>query len=73
MLGNGLRADVWKSFQERYGIEKFGEFYASTEGNANLINVTGEFAAVGFIPKLLTRVYPVKLVSSGFFFFFSRL
>ncbi|KAI8944538.1 fatty acid transporter protein [Xylaria longipes] len=31
-LGNGLRPDVWAKFQERFGIESIGEFYASTEG-----------------------------------------
>ncbi|KAJ2992987.1 hypothetical protein NUW58_g1987 [Xylaria curta] len=31
-LGNGLRPDVWARFQERFGIEGVGEFYAATEG-----------------------------------------
>ncbi|KAI0466231.1 fatty acid transporter protein [Xylaria cf. heliscus] len=30
-LGNGLRPDVWAKFQERFGIEIIGEFYAATE------------------------------------------
>ncbi|CAR22138.1 long-chain fatty acid transporter FAT1 [Lachancea thermotolerans CBS 6340] len=29
--GNGLRADIWQEFRERFGIEVIGEFYASTE------------------------------------------
>ncbi|KAI1324665.1 acetyl-CoA synthetase-like protein [Xylariaceae sp. FL0255] len=31
-IGNGLRPDVWARFQERFGIESIGEFYAATEG-----------------------------------------
>ncbi|KAI9769113.1 MAG: hypothetical protein M1840_004464 [Geoglossum simile] len=31
MCGNGLRPDVWKKFQERFGIVEVGEFFASTE------------------------------------------
>ncbi|SCU91612.1 LAFA_0F04786g1_1 [Lachancea sp. 'fantastica'] len=29
--GNGLRADIWQEFRNRFGIEVIGEFYASTE------------------------------------------
>ncbi|SCU93832.1 LAME_0F05138g1_1 [Lachancea meyersii CBS 8951] len=29
--GNGLRADIWQEFRNRFGIEIIGEFYASTE------------------------------------------
>ncbi|GAP91620.1 putative AMP-binding enzyme [Rosellinia necatrix] len=37
-LGNGLRPDVWARFQERFGIESVGEFYASTEGSGGTWN-----------------------------------
>ncbi|KAI0204393.1 acetyl-CoA synthetase-like protein [Astrocystis sublimbata] len=37
-LGNGLRPDVWAKFQERFGIESIGEFYAATEGTAGTWN-----------------------------------
>ncbi|KAK2763732.1 putative NRPS-like protein biosynthetic cluster [Arachnomyces sp. PD_36] len=30
--GNGLSADIWEKFQERFGIPEVGEFFASTEG-----------------------------------------
>jgi len=46
--GNGLKASIWKEFQERFGIEKIVEVYGSTEGNVALINLTGHLGAVGF-------------------------
>lgn len=44
--GNGLRADVWKLFRERFGIEKICEFYNSTELVLSLTNpCRGDFLA----------------------------
>lgn len=37
-LGNGLRPDVWARFQDRFGIESVGEFYAATEGTGGTWN-----------------------------------
>ena len=62
-IGNGLRPDIWKKFQERFNIGVIGEFYAATEGNANLLNNRNKFAAVGFITPLIAALYPVKLVA----------
>lgn len=39
MFGNGLRPDVWKRFEERFGIQTVSEFFNSTEGVFGLINV----------------------------------
>ncbi|KAK4990208.1 hypothetical protein LTR50_002682 [Elasticomyces elasticus] len=39
MFGNGLRPDVWRKFQERFGIETVSEFFNSTEGVFGLLNV----------------------------------
>lgn len=61
-LGNGLRPEVWTKFKERFGVTMIGEFYASTEGNCQLINYTGKQNAVGFISPMIQQVYPVKLV-----------
>lgn len=38
-----------------------GEFYAATEGNANLLNFVGRQGAVGFVPTILDSIYTVKL------------
>lgn len=38
-IGNGLRPDVWPKFQARFNIPAVAEFYASTEGNASLVNL----------------------------------
>ena len=34
--GNGLRPQIWKQFMSRFNIERIGEFYGATEGNANI-------------------------------------
>jgi fatty-acyl-CoA synthase len=45
--GNGLRPDIWQSFQSRFGIRRIAEFYGSTEGNCITINTTGVEGSVG--------------------------
>ncbi|RUS32245.1 hypothetical protein BC938DRAFT_475960 [Jimgerdemannia flammicorona] len=54
--GNGLRADIWNQFRDRFGIRMIGEFYASTEGTNSLFNPNnGEFGsgAVGHRGSLI--------------------
>ncbi len=46
-VGNGLRPDVWDGFCERFGIDRVGEFYAATEGNAETANVFNLSGTVG--------------------------
>jgi acyl-CoA synthetase (AMP-forming)/AMP-acid ligase II len=36
-IGNGLRANVWKEFDERFGIKCF-EFYSASEANCTIGN-----------------------------------
>ncbi|MAL97556.1 long-chain-acyl-CoA synthetase [Hydrocarboniclastica marina] len=38
MIGNGLRPSIWRTFKDRFGIEKVAEFYASSEGNIGFSN-----------------------------------
>lgn len=45
--GNGLRPDIWRSFKERFGIQRVAEFYGSTEGNAITVNVLNVEGSVG--------------------------
>ena len=60
--GNGLRADVWEKFQERFAIPRVLEFYASTEGNVSLYNVEGKIGAIGRVPPFLAHRIPLALV-----------
>jgi acyl-CoA synthetase (AMP-forming)/AMP-acid ligase II len=50
ICGNGLRADIWPRFKERFGIERVAEFYGSTEGNIGTLNIDN---AVGSVGRLL--------------------
>ena len=61
-IGNGMPADVWAAFQRRFHIRDVGEFYASTEGNANLVNNRNRVGAIGYIPWIARLVYPVRIV-----------
>ncbi len=36
VFGNGIRPQIWNEFKERFNIERIGEFYGATEGNANI-------------------------------------
>ncbi|RLB65992.1 MAG: long-chain-acyl-CoA synthetase [Deltaproteobacteria bacterium] len=49
-VGNGLRADVWEPFAERFGIPKIREFYSATEAPGILMNLTGKVGSIGFLP-----------------------
>jgi fatty-acyl-CoA synthase len=62
VFGNGLRADVWSAFQERFNIPHIVEFYAATEGTFSLINVEGEPGAIGRVPPFLKHRFPSALV-----------
>lgn len=62
MFGNGLRPTIWEEFEKRFAIPKICEFYGSTEGNANIINIDGKVGAVGFVSVLFPSVYPVALL-----------
>ena len=60
--GNGLKADVWEKFQERFAIPRILEFYAATEGNFSLYNVEGHVGAIGRVPSFLAHRFPLTLV-----------
>uniref|UniRef100_A0A8P4G4P0 long-chain-fatty-acid--CoA ligase n=1 Tax=Dicentrarchus labrax TaxID=13489 RepID=A0A8P4G4P0_DICLA len=46
-VGNGLRQDVWREFQNRFGNIKMCEVYGSTEGNLCFMNHIGKIGTVG--------------------------
>jgi fatty-acyl-CoA synthase len=60
--GNGLRPEVWETFQSRFKIPRILEYYASTEGNFSLYNCEGLPGAIGRIPSFLAHRLPVALL-----------
>jgi fatty-acyl-CoA synthase len=60
--GNGLRPEVWETFQNRFKIPRILEYYASTEGNFSLYNCEGRIGAIGKIPSFLAHRLPVALL-----------
>jgi acyl-CoA synthetase (AMP-forming)/AMP-acid ligase II len=47
ICGNGLRADIWPGFKQRFGIGRVAEFYGSTEGNFGSLNLDDTVGSVG--------------------------
>jgi fatty-acyl-CoA synthase len=60
--GNGLRADVWESFQRRFAIPHILEFYAATEGSVSLYNAEEKPGAIGRVPPFLAHRFPIALI-----------
>ncbi|XP_008542855.1 long-chain fatty acid transport protein 5 isoform X2 [Equus przewalskii] len=61
-MGNGLRADVWETFQQRFGPIRILEAYGSTEGNGGFVNYPGRCGALGKTSCLLRMLSPFELV-----------
>ena len=59
--GNGLSAEVWDAFKNRFRIPRILEFYAATEGNVSLFNVQGKRGAIGHIPAYLAHRFSPAL------------
>ena len=62
IYGNGLRPDVWKVVQERFGINNIIEFYGASEGNISLTNVDSQYGSIGRIPPYAKNLMPTKIV-----------
>ncbi|KAL1501188.1 hypothetical protein ABEB36_006565 [Hypothenemus hampei] len=62
MIGNGLRPQIWQTFLDTFHVANIHEFYGSTEGNCNLINIDNTVGAVGFVPRLATEFYRVIII-----------
>lgn len=54
-IGNGIRAEIWREFLNRFGNIQVREFYASTEGNVGFVNYAGKIGAIGRV-HFLQRV-----------------
>uniref|UniRef100_A0A8C4J1X6 long-chain-fatty-acid--CoA ligase n=2 Tax=Dromaius novaehollandiae TaxID=8790 RepID=A0A8C4J1X6_DRONO len=61
-VGNGMRAEVWKEFLQRFGPITIREFYGATEGNAGFINYTGKIGAVGRANVFLKKFASFELI-----------
>ena len=48
--GNGLRPAIWDEFTQRFGIERFCEFYAASEGNTAFVNILNIDKTTGICP-----------------------
>ncbi|MBU6297079.1 MAG: long-chain-acyl-CoA synthetase [Alphaproteobacteria bacterium] len=60
--GNGLRPEIWPTFQKRFAIPRIVEFYGATEGNVSMLNYDGTVGAVGRVPRYMRAVFPTRLV-----------
>ncbi|MFL2754437.1 MAG: AMP-binding protein [Gammaproteobacteria bacterium] len=45
--GNGLRPDIWDSFQKRFGVSKIVEMYGATEAVGMVVNMAGRPGLIG--------------------------
>ncbi|HUO87705.1 MAG TPA: long-chain-acyl-CoA synthetase [Rhizomicrobium sp.] len=62
ITGNGLRPEIWRSFQTRFRIPKIVEFYGATEGNVSMLNYDGTVGAVGRIPSYMRGILTTRIV-----------
>uniref|UniRef100_A0A1I7XV00 Long-chain-fatty-acid--CoA ligase n=1 Tax=Heterorhabditis bacteriophora TaxID=37862 RepID=A0A1I7XV00_HETBA len=55
---------IWKDFVGRFGIQRIGELYGSTEGNSNIVNLDNHVGSCGFFPIYphMGSFYPVRLI-----------
>ncbi|XP_053405486.1 long-chain fatty acid transport protein 2-like isoform X2 [Mercenaria mercenaria] len=53
-VGNGLRADIWETFKQRYNIPRICEFFAATEGTAGFINLSNRTGSCGRYSPLIS-------------------
>jgi fatty-acyl-CoA synthase len=60
--GNGLSAEIWDAFKDRFRIPQILEFYAATEGNVSLFNIRGKRGSIGHIPPYLAHRFSPLLV-----------
>ncbi|CAL8350084.1 unnamed protein product [Merluccius merluccius] len=61
-VGNGLRADVWRVFLQRFGKVDIKEFYGASDGNVGLFNYPGRIGAIGKVNFYHKRTAPYVLV-----------
>jgi fatty-acyl-CoA synthase len=60
VIGNGMRPDIWLTFQKRYNVANIVEFYGATEGNVGCFNNIGKVGAIGYLPLFLQKFKSIK-------------
>ena len=61
-FGNGLRPQIWREFQSRFGVSDIGEFYGATEANVAFFNIDNTPGACGFVSVILPGLFPSKFI-----------
>ncbi|XP_056595223.1 very long-chain acyl-CoA synthetase [Triplophysa dalaica] len=61
-IGNGMRADIWRTFISRFGHIEIKEFYGATEGITGFLNFPGKIGAVGRLHAVHKKVSPFAIV-----------
>ncbi|XP_061891338.1 long-chain fatty acid transport protein 2-like [Entelurus aequoreus] len=61
-IGNGIRANVWRDFLDRFGDVQIMELYGATEGNFFLMNYSGKIGAVGRATFLYKWCFPFAMI-----------
>ena len=59
MVGLGLRADIWETFRNRFGVPRIVEAYGATESNVAAFNLAGKVGSVGKIRGGLLLRYDI--------------
>ena len=68
-----MSPQIWNDFQTRFNIGTINEFYASTEGNCNVMNPIGHPMSCGFLPCGPARaMFPVSLGVILWFAFYRK-
>ncbi|XP_022542722.2 very long-chain acyl-CoA synthetase [Astyanax mexicanus] len=61
-FGNGIRADTWEEFLQRFGDVRICECYGATEGNIGFVNYVGKIGAMGRVNLLMKKASPFALI-----------
>ena len=51
IVGNGMRPEIWDSFQARFGIKHICEFYGASENNTGFVNTFNLKRTAGYCPS----------------------
>jgi acyl-coenzyme A synthetase/AMP-(fatty) acid ligase len=62
-VGNGLRADIWDQFKQRYNIPNICEFFGATEGVAGFVNLNNKTGSCGrYSPVTVNKLFDFYLL-----------